>query len=57
MDPGLSSLVAILTTIGIVLSVLFETIRFFDLIPPDEFLFGLTWNPQFEGALELARRC
>ena len=48
---GLSSLVAILTTIGIVLSVLFETIRFFDLIPPDEFLFGLTWNPQFEGAL------
>ena len=48
---GLSSLVAILTTIGIVLSVLFETIRFFDLIPPDEFLFGLTWNPQFEGAI------
>ena len=33
------------------LSVLFETIRFFDLIPPDEFLFGLTWNPQFEGAI------
>ena len=48
---GLSSLVAILTTIGIVLSVLFETVRFFDLIPPDEFLFGLTWNPQFEGAV------
>ena len=47
---GLSSVVAIVTTLGIVLSVLFETIRFFKLIPPDEFLFGLIWNPQFEGA-------
>jgi len=45
-----SSLVAILTTIGIVLSVLFESIRFFNLIPPQDFLFGLEWNPQFEGA-------
>lgn len=44
------SLVAILTTIGIVFSVLFETIRFFKLVPPQDFLFGLTWNPQFEGA-------
>ena len=47
---GLSSTVAILTTIGIVFSVLFESIRFFKLVPPDEFLFGLVWNPQFEGA-------
>jgi phosphate transport system permease protein len=45
-----SSFVAILTTIGIVLSVLFESIRFFNLIPPQDFLFGLEWNPQFEGA-------
>ena len=45
-----SSLVAIVTTIGIVLSVLFESIRFFKLIPPQDFLFGLEWNPQFEGA-------
>lgn len=45
-----SSTVAILTTIGIVLSVLFESIRFFRLIPPQDFLFGLEWNPQFEGA-------
>jgi phosphate transport system permease protein len=45
-----SSLVAILTTVGIVLSVLFESIRFFKLIPPQDFLFGLEWNPQFEGA-------
>ena len=48
---GLSSVVAILTTMGIVLSVLFETIRFFDYIHPWDFLFGLTWNPQFEGAI------
>ena len=47
---GLSSTVAILTTIGIVLSVLFESIRFFKMVPPTEFIFGLTWNPQFEGA-------
>lgn len=47
---GLSSSVAIITTIGIVLSVLFESIRFFKLIPANEFLFGLVWNPQFEGA-------
>lgn len=37
---------AILTTIGIVLSVLFETIRFFEKISPGDFLFGLDWSPQ-----------
>ena len=42
----LSSLIAILTTIGIVLSVLFESIRFFHLVPITEFLFGLDWSPQ-----------
>lgn len=41
-----SSLVAILTTIGIVLSVLFESIRFFDIVPVTDFLFGLEWSPQ-----------
>ena len=40
------SLIAILTTIGIVLSVLFESIRFFNLVPISEFLFGLHWSPQ-----------
>ena len=45
-----ASTIAILTTIGIVLSVLFETIRFFQLVPPTEFIFGTEWNPQFEGA-------
>ncbi len=44
------SIVAIFTTIGIVFSVIFESIRFFRLIAPLEFLTGLTWNPEFEGA-------
>ena len=38
--------VAVLTTIGIVLSVLFETLRFFQKVSPIDFLFGLEWNPQ-----------
>jgi phosphate transport system permease protein len=37
---------AVLTTIGIVFSVAFETFRFFQLVSPVEFLFGLEWNPQ-----------
>ena len=42
----LSSLIAILTTVGIVLSVLFESVRFFGKVPITEFLFGLEWSPQ-----------
>ncbi len=42
----LCSGVAILTTLGIVLSVLFEAIRFFRIIPLQDFLFGLSWSPQ-----------
>jgi phosphate transport system permease protein len=41
-----SSLVAILTTIGIVFSLLFEAMRFFRAIPVTDFLFGLEWSPQ-----------
>jgi len=41
-----SSLVAILTTIGIVLSLGFEAYRFFTKIPFTEFIFGLEWSPQ-----------
>ncbi|MCU7875541.1 MAG: phosphate ABC transporter permease subunit PstC [Candidatus Thiodiazotropha sp. (ex Lucinoma borealis)] len=41
-----SSSLAIFTTIGIVLSVLFESIRFFQQIPITEFIFGLEWSPQ-----------
>ena len=40
------SVVAILTTLGIVLSLLFEAFRFFDKVPATEFLFGLNWEPQ-----------
>lgn len=40
------STIAIFTTIGIVLSVLFESIRFFGVIPITDFLFGLKWSPQ-----------
>jgi phosphate transport system permease protein len=43
---ALSSTVAIVTTLGIILSVLFEAIRFFQVIPIQDFLFGLTWSPQ-----------
>ncbi|MCH9699281.1 MAG: phosphate ABC transporter permease subunit PstC [Gammaproteobacteria bacterium] len=42
----LCSLVAILTTIGIVLSVLFESIRFFKSVPITDFIFGTEWSPQ-----------
>ncbi|MGD9387552.1 MAG: phosphate ABC transporter permease subunit PstC [Gammaproteobacteria bacterium] len=41
-----SSTLAIFTTLGIVLSVLFESIRFFQRVPVTEFLFGTTWSPQ-----------
>ncbi|MEI2781685.1 MAG: phosphate ABC transporter permease subunit PstC [Candidatus Competibacter sp.] len=41
-----SSTVAIFTTVGIVLSVVFESILFFRHVPIGEFLFGLQWSPQ-----------
>jgi phosphate transport system permease protein len=40
------SSVAIFTTVGIVLSVLFEAVRFFQAVPVTRFLFGLQWSPQ-----------
>ena len=42
----LSSLVAILTTAGIVASLVYESLQFFALVPVTEFLFGLRWEPQ-----------
>ena len=39
------SAVAVLTTIGIVFSVLFETMIFFRSVSPIEFLFGSHWSP------------
>lgn len=43
-----SSVIAILTTVGIVASLLFESLRFFEAIDwrIDRFLFGLHWSPQ-----------
>ena len=38
--------IALLTTVGIIISVLFESIHFFGSVPPWEFLFGTEWSPQ-----------
>ena len=40
------STVAVLTTIGIVLSLVFESVQFFRAVPVTDFLFGLKWSPQ-----------
>jgi len=41
-----ASMIAIFTTFGIVVSLLFESLRFFEKVSPIEFLFGLEWSPQ-----------
>jgi len=38
--------VAVLTTVGILLSVVVESMRFFQMVSPAEFFFGLEWSPQ-----------
>lgn len=40
------SVVAVLTTIGIVASLLYDAVRFFSMVPVTEFLFGTQWSPQ-----------
>jgi phosphate transport system permease protein len=40
------SLVAILTTMGIIFSLLFESLKFFSAINIFDFLFGMNWSPQ-----------
>ena len=42
----LASLIAIVTTVGIVASLLFESARFFSMVSPLDFLFGTNWSPQ-----------
>ncbi len=42
----LASLIAVLTTVGIVASLVFEAYRFVTLVSPFEFLFGTNWNPR-----------
>ncbi len=41
-----ASMIAILTTLGIVLSLMFESLRFFQLVPVGDFIFGTQWSPQ-----------
>ncbi len=43
---AVSATIAILTTIGIVVSLIAESMRFFSMVSPIDFLFGLTWTPQ-----------
>ena len=44
------SSIAILTTVGIVCSMLFESIDFFQRISPADFFFGTVWEPRFAAA-------
>ena len=41
--------IAILTTLGIILSLVFSTVEFFRLYAASDFFFGLRWNPSFSG--------
>lgn len=43
---ALAAAVAVFVTVGIVASVLFESVLFFRIIPVGDFLFGLHWSPQ-----------
>ena len=45
-----ASSIAIMTTVGIVFSMLFETIDFFSRISAAEFFFGTVWEPRFSSA-------
>ncbi|OYW88994.1 MAG: phosphate ABC transporter permease subunit PstC [Sphingobium sp. 32-64-5] len=42
----IASLIAIITTVGIVASLLWESVRFFSMVNPIDFLFGTKWSPQ-----------
>ena len=44
---ALCSGVAILTTLGIVMSMFSEALRFFSFVSPFDFFFGTEWNPGF----------
>ncbi|MEL6551270.1 MAG: phosphate ABC transporter permease subunit PstC [Pseudomonadota bacterium] len=41
--------IAILTTVGIVLSLIFNTVEFLQIYPPAQFFFNLEWAPSFTG--------
>ncbi|MFW8565030.1 phosphate ABC transporter permease subunit PstC [Orrella sp. 11846] len=42
--------IAILTTVGIVFSMLSETLKFFTFVSPTDFFFGTRWNPAFNSS-------
>ena len=48
-----ASTVAVLTTVGIIFSLLNETVNFFQMYPASEFFFSTVWNPQFRGGSDL----
>ena len=48
-----ASLIAVLTTAGIVASLLFETIHFFNLYPARDFFLSTVWSPKFGGGSQL----
>lgn len=48
-----ASSIAILTTVGIIWSMLSESLNFFSQYPASEFFFGLTWSPNFRGGSDL----
>ncbi|SMO41799.1 phosphate ABC transporter permease subunit PstC [Ruegeria faecimaris] len=50
----LAASIAVLTTVGIVLSMFFETMNFFELHSWKDFFFGSTWAPNFRGGSELS---
>lgn len=43
----LAAMLSVVTTLGIVFSLLTETVRFFDSVPISDFLFGTEWSPLF----------
>ncbi|WP_435259343.1 phosphate ABC transporter permease subunit PstC [Thioclava sp. FR2] len=48
-----ASTIAILTTVGIIWSMLSESLNFFQMYSAKDFFFGLTWSPNFSGGSEL----
>jgi phosphate transport system permease protein len=51
----IASLMAVLTTVGIIGSLLFESARFFSLVSPIDFLTGLQWSPQDGSGPEVSK--
>ena len=48
-----ASSIAVLTTVGIVWSLVSETFQFFRIYPFQDFFFSLTWSPNFRGGSDL----